>query len=324
MLRKLLCAGVIALTATTVQAGIFGSALTFNGTPDQITTQSPAGRAAFFDLDSNGILSGGDVVYGFVSAVTGRMDYTPNPGFIGIGTSPISGGGTTVDFGPSNQAAPGGATDGYTVAMFAGQLVDNGAAFLSSPANSIFNLTEVQDAGVGGLREGYRLFDLVGAGIASSFSGFADTAIAAIVSGISTDPFNAASLLDFSTTNGYQFELAAGLAGGFFQSESTFSATGNFQGFKQSAGLNVLTDAYGGATYKKVPQFVQFNPPTGITGVDVAVDATSVISNGSGIWKFQTDSSSLRLNAVPEPATILAFTGIALAGFGARRRRKGA
>ncbi|TWT56272.1 PEP-CTERM sorting domain-containing protein [Allorhodopirellula solitaria] len=295
MLRKFLCVAALAVFAVPAQAGLLGSVLTFNGLEDLISTTSPAGLAAYVDLGATGY-SDGDIIYGFVVAGVGLNDSATGQDFMG----------------------------GHAVAMFSAQLMQGSGGYNLVAPDAV---------------SGYRLGDLIDPVFAAEIAGVADDVVAVMLSGGSGSLLSSYASADNSSGDGlkhfgssdYDLEIAAGLqdmgqgAGpGFFQFEG--GSSGGSIGL-QRGGFNVLSGVgdLGSLTFKNVASNSLFSPPA-TTEANIALDTTFVKLAGTtpsnNGWTYQTTSDGIRLNAVPEPATILAFTGLGLIGLCSRRRRR--
>jgi hypothetical protein len=86
--------------------------------------------------------------------------------------------------------------------------------------------------------------------------------------------------------------------------------------------LNVIagTADSGYAGFNKLPVGTLFTPPM-VTEADVGLDNTFVSTAPQNGFVFQIQSSSVRLNSVPEPSSLICFIGLAAVGLKFRRRR---
>lgn len=310
MLRKIFMFSALIAMASTAQAGILSSVLTVNGVEDQLSTTSPAGLASVIKADGSAWNPSTSTL------ASGDIVYgfvASNSGFNDILGSPSS-----MDFAGNN-----------AVGMFAGELQASGSGFnLVMPTDSSF-----------------RLSSLVDDSFASSFAGFEDQAMFAMISGANGVAVTTPAIeADDSTGEGLKYFTADDYGLDFLASTSDL---GDGQGFfqflgtpgvepqigQQRAGLNVLpgSGALGDLEFVDVAIDSLFSPPT-VTDADVALDSTLVNlttnpadqSFANRGWEFRTTSSAIRLNVVPEPTSLVSFAGLALLGLGGLRRRKGA
>ncbi len=299
MFRKFVAIAALVLVGTQAQAGLLGSALTFNGSEDRISTVNPAGLAAFVNLGGGAGFDPGDVVYGFLASSGGVND------FLTPGLSPFGLGG------------------GYGVAMFAAELV-------AGPAPGLFNLAPVTTAG-------YKLEDLVDAEFSAELTG-KDAMVAVITGDVGGTVFDGFIAADNTTGDGlkhftgtdFDLEFAAntadaGSGAGFFQFAPGGGSVGTQKGgFNVIAGVGDLGSAP--IVFLDVPITSLFAPPP-TTKAHIGLDTTFVNAGVSAVprgWAFETQSFGIRLNAVPEPSSFLAFAGlVGIAGLGRRRRKNG-
>ncbi len=277
-----LCASVAA------HASVLSSALTFNGRPDQISTTTPAGLAT----------AEGDFVYGFVVGTSVRTDFTHSAPF-NPGAPVQSGTGTNTTLAANN----------YIIAMFGGVVTTDALGRSTLSASNV---------------AGKRLYDKLSSDFQTAITGFENQTSVVVISGSSTDPFAVDNslgngLASFFTSANYKFDLAATTNGGFFQ-----SVPGPGLGigdFVQRGGFNVLTSTLAANTnFLNVPVQSLFGAPP-VTAAQLALDNTFVnITAPTNGWTFQNQSSSMRLNAVPEPTSLVAFGGLLVLGFVVRRR----
>ncbi|WP_149499014.1 PEP-CTERM sorting domain-containing protein [Roseiconus lacunae] len=290
------------LIGSVTHAGFLGTFLTPNGTVDQIRTNTtPVGRASLSGGDFTP--SVGEQVFGFIASDTAQNDVnltSPfNPG------APVAGGGV-------ENALTGG---DVAVAVFAGELVDLGGGLLGLDS-STFGLADVLGA------EFAAQLAIAPDALVAVFTGNYDGGVNAMVSGSGGDLITAGGSNDIATAiNGADFDLeflaGIGRAGNFF---SSTSLTGLLS--QQRAGLDVLA-SFNGLAYKDVPASpLPDTLPPPIVPAQVALDNTFVSANPSltGGFNLSTTASDLRINTVPEPASLAIFAGIAIAGFGRRKR----
>ena len=289
-------AALFALPVSSADAGILSSILTLNGTADQVNTiNNPVGLSGYVDVNNSGEFDTDDIVFGFIASTQVTNDIETSDPF--NPNSPVSFSGTPTPFGPNE----------YLAAVFSG-VVNNG----SLPGQTFLTAVDPDDGTGFSIPELFPDF----AGVGEQLDGV-DNAVVAVVSGSTANGVNdltdtAASDLDtFFTDANFELEFALGVDGGFFQS-SVFGP--GFLG--QRAALNVIDGTQGtgfaNAPFIPVPVGGLFTPPE-VTTADVAVDttlvATEAATNG---FQFTIQSSSIRLNAVPEPSTCISFACIGL------------
>ena len=304
-------AALFALPVSSADAGILSSILTLNGTADQVNTiNNPVGLSGFVDQNQNNILDAGDIGFGFIASTQVTNDIVTSDPFnpnspVGIGS------GTPAAFGPNE----------YLAAVFSGVVNDGplpGQTFLTAvdpTAGTGFSIPELFP-------------DFADAG--EQLDGV-DNAVVAVVSGSTANGVNdltdtdASNLGTFFTDADFELEFALGVDGGFFQS-SVIAPGGVFGGgpqLGQRAALNVIDGTQGtgfaSAPFIPVPVAGLFTPPE-VTAADVAVDNTLVaLDQPANGFQFTIESSSIRLNAVPEPSTCIAFACIGFLAMGRRR-----
>lgn len=304
-------AALFALPVSSADAGILSSILTLNGTADQVNTiNNPVGLSGFVDVDENGEFDAGDIVFGFIASTQVTNDIVTSDPF--NPNSPVGfGSGDPVPFGPNE----------YLAAVFSG-VVNNG----SLPGQTFLTAVDPTEG--------------TGFSIPELFPDFADTgeqldgvdnAVVAVVSGSTANGVDdltdtaASDLGTFFTDADFELEFALGVDGGFFQ--SSLIPPGPFGGgpqLGQRAALNVIDGTQGtgfaSAPFIPVPVAGLFTPPE-VTAADVAVDNTLVALDQPTLgFAFTIESSSIRLNAVPEPSTCITFACIGLLAMGRRRQ----
>lgn len=310
MLRRFVVATFVAVLAQAADAGIISSVLTFNGQTDQINTiNNPVGRSSFLDQDSSGSLNAGDIVFGWIASTGTTTDVSVSDPFNPdnpVNQSPL---GTPHTLG-QNQ---------YLASVFSGVVNDG-----PNPGSTF--LTAVNP----GANTGLSIPELL-SGFGTQLNGVTNASLA-VLSGSTANGVSDladASLLDFVSGNyfsnsDFDLEFAATLDGGFFENQPTFGSQ-----FGQRAGANVIASTQVGGIGSDIvflpePTVTIFDNVSG--QADLALDNTFVTAtpNDSSGFVFTVQSSSIRVNAVPEPSSMLAFAGIAGLGYIGRRRRNAA
>jgi hypothetical protein len=316
MLRSFVFFVVAMFCATAAQAGFLGSVLTFNGVADQINTiNNPVGRSTFVTVTTNtGTYT---IAYGWIGSTQVTND---------IATSDPFDPETPVVGTPSGNEVPFGGNR-YAAAVFSGVVNNNPG---SDPADQETFLTAVDPTWGTGLSIPELLGQFSGAGQQLDS---VTNAVAAVLTGSTSGGVNdlkeawalgAATsvtdveLDDFFDNANFSLEFALTTDGGFFQ--SALDRTNLIQ----RAGLNVIESTLAGGigagtTFRPVPVGTLFAPS--VDFADVAVDNTLVGTiTGQRGFSFTVNSSSIRLNAVPEPTSILVFASLGVVGLASRRR----
>ena len=304
-------AALFAVPSSSADAGILSSALTFNGQADQINTiNNPVGRSTFVDgSNANNVmgeLDAGDIVYGWIGSTQVTNDIaTSNP------FNPAN----PVDGTPPGDVVPFGG-DNYLAAVFSGVVNDG-----DNPGETFLTAVD-PTAGTG-----FSIPELLGdfSDVGEQLDGV-NNAIAAVVTGSTTGGVNdlvnssASDLSTFFDDASFDLEFALTADDGFYQSQF-FPSLGQAA---QRAGLNVIAGTESGGftdPFIDVPVEELFSPSS-VDSADVALDNTFVaLSAPQNGYAFTVQSSSIRLNAVPEPSSALTFVGIGLFVF-VRRRNK--
>jgi hypothetical protein len=299
-MSRFFCVIAAVLTvAGTSQAGVLSSLLTFNGQTDQIGATNST-SVNVLDIDTSGGFSLGDVFYGFVEFSNSANDLLAPPpptssGQIGDNALVIAFSAEILGYDSVNDVFSFGAvtdTD-LSVKSLLGSVVGKGS------------LLDTDIVAALGFPNG---------GPPEITGNFAETVtpFGAYTAGDIPD-----GLKNFGAS--WNVELAGDLSGtdDFLQySNSTNS---------QSGGLTarILPGFPGGTQLIPVPTTL---PYPGLTGTptgsasDLSLELTSVNSKGLDGWSFQSQSR-FRLNAVPEPSSVLAFAGmVGCVGFVRRRR----
>ncbi|OYP33000.1 PEP-CTERM sorting domain-containing protein [Rhodopirellula sp. MGV] len=283
-MKKLQFAAFMALVCLQIQsasATVLGSLLTFDGVEDSLVDDS---RSSFFDNDGNGVISVGDVVYGFAAMS---------------------------EAGPTNSETS--ITD-QVVAVFAVQVT--GTDLTGTLLNGGVT-TPGQD--LGSL--------LTGTGFAPIDNGLGDAAFVILShAGLTPEPLSFSSISDFTSAD-WEYEATLGFATGsndYLHVDATFQPDGG-GGFvlasaTERGGFTVLDSVFTGAKFLPVSNLRL--DETGFSSHEVVLDNAIIQDAGpTSPWDF-IDQARFRLNAVPEPASALAFAGImGLAGFSRRRRK---
>lgn len=298
MFRVFLFLGMLAVLAVPAQAGLLGNVLTFNGTQDRIDNTAPA-LVAFIDNDGVGGLTIGDVGFGFVSS--NEVVNDGGPGAISLTRTIVT-----------------------VFAAQVGALNSDGAFQLIAPTNAAQSL--------------YGLLNDAGNGFASVFdtAGLQSDVVAMVISSNAAQapgdltgfggPTTANWLTNQFTDSDYGFEALLDLNdGGFFDlyQDPLFPALAT-----QSGGFNVAKHSFGPSTQfldvtaNRVPSLTSVAVDVGLSVVNISPSDPDAPENyvGRG-WTLTGNASSVTVNAVPEPTTVLAFVSIGLAGVGASRRR---
>ncbi len=294
MLRKFLCVAALAMFAVPAQAGVLSSLLTFNGTTDAL--QASTSRVNVVDTDGSLDISSGDVVYGFIEfnqvLQDGGFNQAVTPATLAAVFSVEVGAGT-----------PLGPTTVYDLVAASG-------------ASSVASLTGL--AGIGATDP----FAIVSTSATVNTAGpaYAETTTTArtFAEGFTAAAGTPDGLTAFS---GWDLELTASLTGA-----DDFFLFQDFGGFGFQTGGATVTSKPGlspGVVFLPVPTVLPpGGAPSGLSS-EIALGLTAVTASSINGWGF-SGNSSFKINAVPEPATLLAFAGIAVVGLVARRRRKNA
>lgn len=299
MLRKLFCMGLITLFATSSQAGVLASLLTANGIED--TLRASTSRVNIIDQDQSGGVTTGDVVYGFVEISQVQQD-----------------GGINAPVPPATMAA--------LFSVEVGALGANG-----------FNLQ-----GVSGGNAGLGLDTLVGNGIGATdlFAIVSTTPLVNLASFVETqttsrgfaDGFTADSTVLAGTNLGETPDGLSGFSSFDLELTADLSGGGDFFLFENGGLFGIQSGGATVASQPGLPGVTNFLPvasvlpsggaglPSGLTS-DITLDLTFVTSAAAQGFGFN-GNSSFRINAVPEPGTMLSFAALGLCGLAARRRRK--
>lgn len=317
MLKQLILIIPLAiLTCSSAQAGFLTSVLTGNGQADQINTiNNPVGRSTLIKGQGNSGagLQDGDILYGWIASTELTNDITTSDPF--NANSPVD-------------AIPAGTpniiNDGYIAILFSGtiQTITDGFNLLATDSSSDYSLQ----------------------GLLPEFSGSGQqldgvsNAVAAILTGDTTGGVNdlkavwardtnsgTNEIQDFFTDAEFDLEFAATADNGFFQSSDPFGPPGSETSFNR-AGLDIidstLSDDYANIDFIPVP-VTALLPGTGpVTFNDLALDNTIVaLTTGGQGFAFTPQSSSARLNIVPEPGTLGIFSIALLGVINVRRKR---
>ena len=284
---------LVAVFALNAQAGILSSNLSFNGIADLIVDQS---RSNLVD-NGDGVLSVGDIVYGYLNFDERSLD--------GGGNANISGGELTALFAVEISNDLGLHPSGF------------GKVFEHKAATGF--LTSLLDAALVAEGVGGAAFD-------------ASTIAIIVESTTSVDPENVATSLGFFTGAAWDAVATVGKLAStdFFQIRDLGLLFGGSA--QEAASLSVLqTSAAAG-----LPSPSAFLSNVGadvLTDTDAAFDTFGQVAlrdgtifpntnTDNGSWVFN-DRTNFAINAVPEPTSLLAFAG--LFGFGAVGfRRRGA
>lgn len=287
----LLFIGLVAVCfATPAQASILGSHLTFDGTEDTLEDDS---RAAFID-DGDTSFGVGDTIYGFIS-VSDTSSGNPSPDEIAIlfafdvtGTT-VSQDGTTY----FTHSAPAAGLASFVDAAFA-PVVSITTPGLATTADATFVIV--------------------------ANTGTRDP--------LSSEIANGGDLKGFIPAEGWVYQATGGIDPGsadFLHLEASGGARAEFGGF------TIFDHPFGSSVVflpVTVDNFAEedFVAPFSPTSThDVAIDDATVtpkfLSPTAGGWTF-VDSSNMRLNAVPEPASFAIWGSLAGLGLLLRKRRR--
>ncbi|TWT54657.1 PEP-CTERM motif protein [Rubripirellula amarantea] len=297
MLRKFLCIAALAVCAANSDAGVLGSSLTFDGSPDGLTDDSVG---VFIDTNSDGFA---DVIQGVVYLgastktdpdsiynVTGGNLYAA----YSIGLDLVSATATQQDY--TGTAAPAGFSVLDIVNSLSQPVTDLATTFRSagSAALAIFtdNGSATQSTNLSAFKN----------------TGAANSALDLNYTGTATE-FDVVMVAGFDGIDDYYTITNYILGGGFF--------TGTFDG-----AFTVLRDEFNSS--------VQYVPiDDGVALGDIVIASQGNDPAGAGSFSRDNtngftfgDEANFLINPVPEPATVLAFVGIGAIGLGARRRRR--
>ncbi len=317
--RFLTAAALCMVIAGPLNAGVLSSAITINGTRDNLNDRS---FSVLIDVDNDGKYSIDDVIYGYLRVDTVNNDVdttTAGTPIAGTGTASTPAGELGLIYSAQITAiADGGIPDGGT---FPDTLGDT-FSLSATAAGSDFSLLNILDP-------------TLASEIGSELSNAAETVFVAVSS--TTSPVIGGtglnSVSDFTGAD-FDLELAAGIAAGsddFFHVAQS-DMFDNFGG-TEAAGFTIFDQpGLGSSIFVPVGVDSDFTPTSQdisfhdlvLFGGEVSFESfTTVTENGTTYSAVAlTNHSNFGINAVPEPTSLAAWgVLLGLGGF-TRRRRK--
>ncbi len=300
-MKKLLILAACLCAATGIakdaKASVLANNMTFNGTEDVFIDES---RANIVDTDGNGVLSVGDVIYGYVSFDERNLD--------GGGNENIQG--------------------GRLAALFSIKVTAE-----TSPGSKIF-LHGANDTA------GTTFADLLDAGLLAEGVGGAaidsDAMFLIVESTTAVSPVNTATSLAWFTSADWDIVATGGVVaanGDYFQAKdrSDYGGAGPADDdilIQETASLSVLQHTLsGGVVFLDNVGADDFLIP-GVSLADafgqIAIRSATVTNNtnsDSASWALQ-DNGNFAFNAVPEPATFAVWGVFGLIGVASGIRRR--
>jgi hypothetical protein len=285
----------LCLMASSANAGILGNYLTFDGLTDTLTDES---RTFLVQNDGNTSADIGDEVYGFarISNINGVAVVGQIAALFSLRI--VSGSGTAAD--PFQHAPIGSALDPQDLRNLL-------------PADMVAAIP------AGGLNDSTMALILSNPSTAN-----ADNPL------LFTDATAAGQMDNFTVASGWTWELSGAmlLASDFFETALTIPGPPPLLG-AEAAGVSVQANVFGVPFLNVVPPVVHLHFPAaagghaGLTQAQFTIDIPTTFTaiGAPPPWTF-TDNATFRLNPTPEPASMMAWLGLAGAFSAMRLRRR--